>query len=145
MSLRRDLIEDKESQLTQFLVKAIGGVCQQDLSFQFNVIADQGNLISALIAGACDLLGQLDAPADLWACLLLQYETIDGTKQWIVDPSYEECCNLSNILVLVTKVGAKHIVQVGADKNLTSYSIHNSQTMQFKPSSVAFKDLKEAI
>lgn len=115
MSLRRDLIEDKESQLTQFLVKAIGGVCQQDLSFQFNVIADQGNLISALIAGACDLLGQLDAPADLWACLLLQYETIDGTKQWIVDPSYEECCNLSNILVLVTKVGAKHIVQVGAD------------------------------
>jgi len=40
----------------------------------------------------------------------LQYEAVDGKKAWIVDPSYEECCNLSNNLALVTKVGGKFSV-----------------------------------
>jgi len=35
---------------------------------------------------------------------MLLYESIDGSKVWLLDPSYEECSNLSNNLVVVTKV-----------------------------------------
>jgi len=108
-------------------------------------MADHGNLISALVAGSADLLQQMKLPADLWSCLSLLYESVDGSKAWLVDPSFEECCNLSNNLVLVTKVGQKVMVQVGADQNRTSYSLHNSATLNFKPSSVPFKDLRECI
>ena len=97
------------------------------------------------MAGACDLLAQAGKPADLWSCLLLHYESVDGKKAWIVDPSYEECCNLSNNLVLVTKVGSKFSVQVGAEQNRTSYSVHHAPTLNFKPSSVPLKDLKGAV
>ena len=77
--------------------------------------------------------------------MLLHYESIDGNKSWLVDPSFEECSNLSNNLVLVTKVGTKIKMQVGADQNRTTYSIQNSATLNFKPSSISFKDLREAI
>jgi hypothetical protein len=68
-------------------------------------MSDQGNLVSALMAGACDLLQQSKLESDLWGCTLLLYESIEGEKQWIVDPSFEELCNLSNNIIFVTKVG----------------------------------------
>lgn len=146
LTLRRDLVEEKEAQLKASLKAAIEGACPSEkLCFQFNVIADNGNLISALMAGACDLIAQAGKPADLWSCLILHYEAVDGKKSFIVDPSFEECCNLSNNLVLVTKAGGKFSVQVGADQNRTSYSVHNSPTLNFKSSSVSFSELKEAV
>lgn len=108
-------------------------------------MADHGNLICALVAGASDLLQQMSLPADLWACLFLQYETLDGAKAWLVDPSFEESCNLSNNLVLVAKIGQKVMVQVGADMNRSSYSHHNSATLSYKPSSLPLRELRECI
>lgn len=146
LTLRRDLVEEKETQLKSFIKSAVEAACPlQKLCLQFSVMADHGNLISALMAGACDLIAQTGTPADLWSCLMLHYESVDGKKQWLLDPSFEECCNLSNNLVLVTKIGDKFSVQVGADQNRTSYSVHNSPTLNFKQSSIAFQDLKEAI
>jgi hypothetical protein len=111
LTLRRDLVEEKETQLKTLLKAAIEGACPSEkLCLQFNVIADHGNLVSALMAGACDLIAQTGKPADLWSCLLLHFEAIDGKKSWIVDPSFEECCNLSNNLVLVIKSGGKFSV-----------------------------------
>ena len=56
------------------------------------------------------MIAQAGKPADLWSCLILHYEAVDGKKSFIVDPSFEECCNLSNNLVLVTKAGGKFSV-----------------------------------
>jgi hypothetical protein len=106
---------------------------------------DSGNLVSALLAGSKDLLAQMGKQVDLWACLMLLYEMPEGKKQWLLDPSYEECCSLSNNLVLYVKVGQKSILQVGADQNRSSYSVQNSQNLNFKPSCVAISDLKEAV
>jgi hypothetical protein len=55
--LRRDLVEEKETQLKSFIKSAVEAACPlQKLCLQFNVMADHGNLISALMAGACDLI-----------------------------------------------------------------------------------------
>jgi hypothetical protein len=57
LTIRRDLVEEKEAQLKSFLKAAIEGACPSEkLCLQFNVIADHGNLISSLMAGACDLI-----------------------------------------------------------------------------------------
>jgi hypothetical protein len=108
-------------------------------------MVDAGNLMSALIAGSKDLLAQMGRHVDLWACLMLLYELPEGKKSWLVDPSYEECCSLSNNLMLYVKVGQKSILQVGADQNRSSYSVQNSQNLNFKPSCVSISDLKEAV
>jgi hypothetical protein len=80
------------------------------------VLSDCGNLISALTSAASDLLRQKTGLAiNLCSCLLLFYEAADGSKNWIIDPSFEESCNLSNNLILVTKGGDKFTLQVGAD------------------------------
>ena len=69
----------------------------------------------------------------------------DGKREWIVDPSQEECQSLSNNLVLVIRVGEKVITQVGADMNRSSYSVQNSQNLNFKSSTISFNDLRGAI
>ena len=100
--------------------------------------------MSALIAGACDLLHQKTGhTSDLWSCLLLFYETVEGVKQWIVDPSFEECCNISNNLILVTKAGTKFSLQVGAEINRTSFSVQNSANLNFKSSAIGYADLSQ--
>ena len=112
LSIRREIIEENETQLKSYLAQAITQAYagqKVEVTFQFNVLSDDGNLLSAAIAGASDLLRQSapDTTQELWACMLMLYENVDGTKQWLVDPSHEECSNLSNCLVLVTRVGSK--------------------------------------
>jgi len=83
------------------------------LSFTFSVVSDDGNLVSALTAGASDLLTQLTdgKAARLFSCLLLFYSGVPANDQsqaapWalVADPTMEETQNLSNNLILVTMV-----------------------------------------
>lgn len=100
--------------------------------------------MSALVAGACDLLHQKTGhTSDLWSCMLLFYETVEGEKIWILDPSFEECCNLSNNLIFVTKAGAKFSLQVGAEINRTSFSVQNSANLNFKSSAISYAELNQ--
>ena len=73
------------------------------------------------------------------------YENLDGSKQWLLDPSHEESTTLSNNLVHVTKVGNKVLVQCGADINKTSFSHQASANLQFKSNCLSVKEIKEAI
>ena len=75
------------------------------------MINDDGNLLSALMAGGCDLLKQSDCMRDttgsICSCLMLltnKTEDQDGEETWVVDPSNQESLNLSNNFVLVTLI-----------------------------------------
>ena len=147
VNVRRDLVEEKELQLRQSLSNTLREAYtgKESLCFQFNVMADSGNLVSALVAGAADLLNQLGLEPRLWCCLLMLFESTEGVKQWIVDPSFEESCNLSNNFLLVTQIGARCDMRVGADQNRTSFAPQNSPTLNFKPSAVSLSDLREGV
>lgn len=82
-------------------------------------MTDDGNLQSALVAGANDLLSQSGlAAAQMWSCFLVFYH--EGTEsKWIIDPSFDELNNLSNNLLLVTTFksdrGDRFILEKGID------------------------------
>lgn len=140
--VRRDLVQEQELQIKTFLQEKISGVCKTSWCFQFNVLVDDGAVQSAMMAGACDLLMQQGVYEDLWACLLLFHESLDGDKQWIVDPSFEESCTLSNNLLLVSRVGDKYSLQVGADVNRTSFAVQQATTLNYKSSAAQMKDVR---
>ena len=109
------------------------------LDFTFSVVSDDGNLPSALVAGASDLINQTfkaeRAVGNLWSCLLLLHDGItsgndDSTDEWIIDPSVEECQNLSNNLVMVTAFkqsvendNVTYMIEKSSEALRTSYSL----------------------
>ena len=68
LNIRRDLIEEKETQIKQSLKNKIDRCLRESpqivadlanprqLNFTFSVVSDDGNLPSVLVAGASDLL-----------------------------------------------------------------------------------------
>lgn len=72
---------------------------------------------------------------------MLLYESIEGEKQWIVDPSFEECCSLSNNLIFVSKVGDRFAVQAGAEANRTGFAVQHATTLNFRASSMSMADM----
>ena len=113
--IRRDVIEERENSIKWSLVQKFKHLAYQpmdehkELSFTFTVINDDGNLLSALVAGGCDLLKQSDCMRDttgsISSCLmLLTNKTEEHDEGWVVDPSNQESLNLSNNFVLVTVV-----------------------------------------
>ena len=109
------------------------------LDFTFSVVSDDGNLPSALVSGASDLINQSfkeqRSVGNLWSCMLLLHDGItsgndDSTDEWIIDPSVEECQNLSNNLVMVTAFkqsgdddNVTYMIEKGTDALRTSYSL----------------------
>jgi ribonuclease PH len=143
LNLRRDLIEEKELTIRQSLKQKIQIAIKDApvlLHFSFSVVTDDGNLQSALLAGAQDLLAQAGYLAcDVWSCLLMLYSDHTGDK-WIIDPSFEEQNNLSNNLVLVTVFQSDGMQRILIDKGLdclrTSYPVQQSSTLNFKENSL---------
>jgi hypothetical protein len=57
LTLRRDIVEEKETQIKSMIQKCIKGLgIEKNLCFQINVLADYGNIMSAAIAACHDLL-----------------------------------------------------------------------------------------
>lgn len=107
------------------------------LEFTFSVVTDDGNLHSALLAGANDLLQQSSlADFEICGCLLLWYSEPTGGK-WVIDPTAEEQRTLSNNLVFVTMLRRDREerlqVEKGADLLRTSYSSQQASALNFKP------------
>ena len=79
LNVRRDLVEEKELTIKQGLKRQISAALKSDipvsLEFTFSVVTDDGDLHSALLAGAHDLLQQADVTdAEMWSCLLIHYD-----------------------------------------------------------------------
>lgn len=79
LNVRRDFIEEKELTIKQGLKRQICAALRPDtpvsLELTFSVVTDDGNLQSALLAGAHDLLQQADVTDCLmWSCLLIHYD-----------------------------------------------------------------------
>ena len=69
----------------------------------------------------------------------LSSQTDQTSDEWIIDPSVEECQNLSNNLVLVTAFKPSQgddnisiMIEKGTDALRTSYSVQLSPTLNFK-------------
>ena len=88
LNLRRDLLEEKETQIKLSLRSKIERCIAEgpqtifgeassprQLTFTFSVVSDDGNLPSALVAGSSDMLTQLTAgrSATMWSCLVLMH------------------------------------------------------------------------
>lgn len=131
LNVRRDFIEEKELTIKQGLKRQILNALKPAtpvmLDFTFSVVTDDGNLQSALLAGAHDLVQQAGvSDSDVWSCLLMHYDNPAGGK-WIIDPTFEEQNNLSNNLVLITLIKRgdeeRAIVDKGLDILRTSFPV----------------------
>ena len=90
------------------------GNTPKQLKFTFSVVSDDGNLPAALVAGASDLLVQLNGGstancATMYSCMLMLHEGPPSEENpgassftWLIDPTLEETQNLSNNLMMVT-------------------------------------------
>ena len=151
LNVRRDFIEEKELVIRQGIrakiVNALPRELPQSFAFTFSVMTDDGNLQSALIAGANDLLSQSGlAATTMWSCFLLLYSEGSESK-WVIDPSFEELNNLSNNLLLVTIFkndrGDKLVLEKATDQLRTSFAVQQSSTLSFKGSGMTLAQIRE--